>query len=353
MAAIPWLTSRGLALIALFSARRMIVRLSVKSAKAIAVSNGGLFSWDAGYYSQIASHGYVLRDSIRFFPLYPLLGAFGKLVLIPPNWSLLFFSNFFSLLAGFYLIFLVKRLGHDKEVAVGACWLFYLSPGAFIATMAYSDPLFEFLLVLFCIFLLDKNLIGLSVTGFFLGACRPSGIVVIVASLLMLLNREKRSRLIGAVSAVFIALGTLSFLLYSQLTRRDWLAPYSSQLSSNHRGSFDIIFFNLIAAAKGLLHDHLDAALHFPWILAALILALLGCKYLDFKIATLTLALIGSVLISNNLDGFERYATDAMPIFITGSALLQKKTWQFLAISLLSASFILYAVLGFLGIYVP
>ena len=44
----------------------------------------GLFAWDAAFYRDIALHGYdsLPRGSLRFFPLYPLVGRFFGWVLV-------------------------------------------------------------------------------------------------------------------------------------------------------------------------------------------------------------------------------------------------------------------------------
>ena len=107
----------------------------------------GLLGWDAGWYRAIASHGYATsgHQSLRFFPLYPMLGrSIGHVPGIGVGTALIVVANVASLLAMAGLLLLVR---HDRggmpagEGGLGrrSVWLLALAPSAFALVLAYAD----------------------------------------------------------------------------------------------------------------------------------------------------------------------------------------------------------------------
>ena len=70
-----WIVARVLVVAALALAHYLVDQLGVRDLLVRDSVRAGLLTWDGGYYVDIASKGYaaISRDSLRFFPLIPLL----------------------------------------------------------------------------------------------------------------------------------------------------------------------------------------------------------------------------------------------------------------------------------------
>jgi hypothetical protein len=143
LAALPaWVVARVLVAAAL-----VVAHLSVRSVRpdnpvALQRVHDGLLGWDAGWYRSIADHGYVAagRESLRFFPLYPLLGRWlGSVPGVGTGVALVVVANVAALLAMAALLLLVRRDLGDTALAGRSMWLLALAPSAYSLVLAYSD----------------------------------------------------------------------------------------------------------------------------------------------------------------------------------------------------------------------
>ena len=106
-------------------------------------------------------------------------------------------------------------------------------------------------------------------------------------------------------------------------------------------------------ALRDLFHGHVGTALHVPWIALSLILLVVCWKKLPMVYGIFAAGVIVAALSGHNLDSFERYALTAFPLVIAAGTLLRSERVATPVLILSSAGLFGYAVLAFLGAYVP
>ena len=102
---------------------------------------GALNRWDAGWFLRIAQHGYDVKQSSAFFPVYPLLVR-GLAFVVRSH---LVAGVLISLAAAAVTAELLLRIARSRlgeRAARDAVLLFALYPIAFVFTAVYSDALF-------------------------------------------------------------------------------------------------------------------------------------------------------------------------------------------------------------------
>ncbi len=136
-----WLVARVLVVTALVLAHYLADQLHVHDALVRASVHHGLVGWDGAYYVDIAAHGYesIARDSLRFFPLIPLLARPLIWAGIPAHAAVVIVSNISALIAGMLLFILARRETRDTALAVRSTWFFALAPAAFVLVMGYTE----------------------------------------------------------------------------------------------------------------------------------------------------------------------------------------------------------------------
>ncbi len=133
-------------LAALALAKYEISHLDIRNAKAIADAHAGLWSWDAGWYSDLAAHGYhaVGTQGLRFFPLFPVVaGAIHHVTFLPVDAVTGLISNA-SALAATMALYLLAKIGVRRcRTARSAAWLLNLVRRPSSLVMGYSDSLVD------------------------------------------------------------------------------------------------------------------------------------------------------------------------------------------------------------------
>ena len=103
LAVLPaWLVARVVVAAALVLAHLSVRSVRPHNPTALQRVHDGLLGWDAGWYRSIADHGYAAagRESLRFFPLFPLLGRWlGHIPGLGTGGALVVVANVASLLA--------------------------------------------------------------------------------------------------------------------------------------------------------------------------------------------------------------------------------------------------------------
>jgi hypothetical protein len=135
-----WIVARVVVAGALVVARTGASTLRPHDPMALLRAHEGLLGWDAGWYRSIAAHGYAAagQQSVRFFPLFPMLGrVIGSVVGIGA--ALVLVSNLSALLAMAGLWLLVRHDLGDQALAGRSVWLLALAPSAYSLVLAYSD----------------------------------------------------------------------------------------------------------------------------------------------------------------------------------------------------------------------
>lgn len=362
-----WVLSRIIILAALFVVRKISYKIHIVSGRLHLIISSGLNSWDAGYYTQIAIHGYGAskNPSLRFFPLYPLMGhfvgyflSFYSSPLESTKLALLIIANSFALLTGFIIYRLTLFSLQNESTAKKAFWIYFFSPASFVTVMAYPEPVFDALVGLYLIGTIKKSAWLTGLAGVLAALCRPTGVLLFSAGLVEGLkilrhNRSVKSFTNAAIYLVSPIIGAVLYLFYCMVKYHDFLAPVTIQLSAKHRGRFVNPITNVYDKILGGFHGHLDGIDHVFWIIVVAYLIIFYFRYIPVSWLVLVIATFVVAIASSNLDGFERYILDGIPIVILAAKATEKGSRFVPVMVFLSCLMILYFILAMFGLYVP
>ncbi len=357
---VPFIVSRVVVLVALFTARLCVSSFKLGAA-ARGPSRSGLLSWDAHWYERIAAHGYVGlgNGALRFFPLLPVLArSFRAVPGMSSGLSVIVVANVACLVALVVLHRLVMFELGDEACARRAVWLLALAPPAFVLAMGYAESLF--LLTSMVAFLgLRQHRYALAVcAGFAAGLCRPVGMLLVIPAAIEVFENwrllEIRERIVGACAVLAAPLGAATYLVWAQEVVGSFLLPLREQLSPSRRGTVADPFVTFAHDARDLVdRNHFGTAEHALWAVLLLLLAAYIARRLPGAYGWYTAALLVVVLTASNFESLERYGLGCFP-FVIAASMLTKSPRSFRVVIALSASLLLvYAVMAFLGKYVP
>lgn len=355
-----WLVARVLVVGALALAHYLVDQLHVHDAIVEATARAGLTSWDGAYYVDIAKHGYeaIPRDSLRFFPLIPMLARPFIWVGIPAQAAVVIVANVSALVAGMLLFLLVRRETHNAETATRAVWFLALAPAAFVLVMGYTEATTIALAIGMFLALRGRWWWAAAAIGVLAGLSRPAGVILAVPALVEaargLDGLPVREYVARAAAVVSTGVGTLLYLLYVGAQFGDMWLPYRIQTESSRRGSFANPLDTVSDALHGLFNgDAVGTGLHVPWLLVALALLVVCFLQWPLSYGLYALASIGAAVVSTNLDSFERYALVAFPLVMVVARLTPTKQVERAVLVLSGAAMTIYALLAFLHAYVP
>ena len=323
-----------------------------------------LLGWDAYWYHLIAQHGYgaVRPEAVRFFPLLPLL---ARLLALPTGGhtsvSLLLIANAASIAYAVAARELALAEGMDRRVADRLPYLVTLAPAAFIMVMGYTEPLFGLLLCVVLITARRRRWLWCAVAAAFIGALRPTGVLVGLPILIEALigvraasGRERAARLV-AVAAPAIGLG--SFLLWCAVSFHDALKPLQAQTDPNLRGGVLVDPLPTVWRCVGQLFEgHYTAArplVHVPWAVVAVILVVLCARRLPLSFTAFSAVTVFLALTGRHLASFERYAASAVPLLLVVAEELSTRQRRAAAWGIGVVSLVGYAYAAYLGKYIP
>ncbi|HEX4083052.1 MAG TPA: hypothetical protein VHX40_08825 [Acidimicrobiales bacterium] len=368
-----WVVARLVVLGALALAHLVVDRAHPSGATAARVHQG-LLGWDAGWYEAIARVGYgpLGHQSLRFFPLFPLVGrALAYLPGVSAGAALVVVANLSALVATALLRVLVVRESGDQRWADRSVWLFSLAPPAFVLVMGYAEGLL-LVLAVGCFLAIRRGSgrgwagaagaagpawLWAAVLGAAAGLTRPVGVLLAVP---VAIEAARRWRATGAGERALAVVATLApvagagaFLAWSAGVYGDGLLPLRVQTQAGHHGGLSDPFRTLAHDVTGVAHHHFGTALHVPWV--ALVVALvvvcwwrLPAPYGAFATVVLVVALTGT-----NLDSFERYALGAFPLVVAAASLTAGRRVERSVLVLAAAGLAGYALLTFLNLSVP
>ena len=213
----------------------------------------GWVSWDGGFYRLITEQGYASTspESIRFFPLYPML---AKLVRLP--------------LGGQHRpgaagdregrrgrrrrghLRLVTLEGGSDRLARRSIWCWVLFPGAFVLSWAYSEALLV-ALAAWCIWALrTKRWMLAALLALLAGLCRPIGLALAAAALVEVLRDRHavpwRSWLARSAAVLAAPVGAIGVLRLQRCARVRCLGP--DQLTGRTAAHRDAVPTDLVPA---------------------------------------------------------------------------------------------------------
>ncbi|MHB1988409.1 MAG: mannosyltransferase family protein [Acidimicrobiales bacterium] len=359
--------TRVIVLASLGAARFLVGELHPAGAagrKALGTSHAGLMSWDAAWYQRIAEVGYAgsPKQALRFFPLFPLLGrAIGTVSGISDGAALILLANVLGLLALVLLHALVSRESLGSDVAARSIWVVSLWPAAFVLVMGYSEALLLCLSIAAFLCWRTERLWWSAAPAYLAGLCRPVGLLLAVPALVEAICwwrstehpslRAVSSRLLSVAAA---PVGAASYLAWVAVTSGSFTEPLREQLSRAHRGGVADPIATLFHDAADLVGGHdLGTALHAPFAVAFVVLT----AYLFFRLPAsygwYAAATMAVAITAPNLDSLERYGLACFPLAIAVACLTEHPFVQRAVLSGLAASLAGYALLAFLGLYVP
>jgi hypothetical protein len=360
VAVLPFVVARAIVLVALLLARFLVTAMQA-GAKARSAAHAGLLGWDAHWYAEITSGGYggAGRASLRFFPLLPLVArAVSFLPGVDAGAAVLVVSN----ASAFVALAMIHRLAlmekDDEELARRAMWMLALFPAGAVLVMGYAESLLLVTTLAAFLALRRRRFGWAAAAGLLAGLCRPFGILLAVPALVELVRDQRSpatSPLWARVAAVLAPLaGMAAYLGWSAVHDGSFLLPLREQLARQNRGGFASPLTTLSHDAANLVDGtHLGTALHAPWAIVFVLLAVVlfvtwPAAYGAYAVATLAVA-----LSAPNLTSLERYGLACFPFALALASLARRReiAWALLALS--GALLASYGVLTFLGLYVP
>lgn len=357
---VPWVVTRVVTLLALAFARFEVKTLRVHDAKAVAGAHNGLLGFDAGWYRLIALAGYgVAHQSLRFFPLLPELARIGHDVTrAPVSGVLVVLANVFSFAATVMVFVLARDELGDEASALRAVWLLSLAPAAFVFVMGYSESLF-ILLATLTFFTIRRGYWWCAVAfGLLAALSRPIGVLLAVP---VLIEAARTWRVASAGSRVSRGMavaapvaGLVGFMSWVGAEFGDFFTPVRLQRQSVPRSVSNDPLVNLAHDVRGAVSGaHLGSGLHLPWILLALVLCVVAARTLPASYSAFAIVVVAAGLASTNFESFERYALSAFPLLIGAATLLRSRRVERTVFTLSAVCLFGYALLAFLGAYVP
>jgi hypothetical protein len=323
-------------------------------------SHAGLLAWDGTWYERIAAAGYsgLGTEGLRFFPLLPVLArSLRALPGVSGGEAVILVANL-AALAAFVLVYrlVVFELG-DEACARRTVWLLALAPPAFVLVMGYADSLLlATCLAAFLGFRQCRYALAIG-AAFLAGLSEPAGVLLAVPAAIELganwFSLSRRDRLVGGGTVIAAPVGCLAYLGWvRELFGQFWL-PFREQLSVSHGAvaePFSALGRDFSDLVRGV---HLGVAEHACWAVLFVLLALYVLARLPASYGWYTVALLAVALSVTSLASLERYGLDCFPFAMGGAMLASgRRTWR-VVIGLSASLMLLYAMLAFLGIYVP
>lgn len=362
---LPWLTARIVVAFTLALAHYELSHFHIVNPKAALQTHLGLLGSDAGWYQNIAAHGYGAfpRAALRFFPLLPLLDrGIHVVTTLTVGISSLLVVNAAALATSMGLYVLVRRELADALVARRAVWLLNLAPPAFVLVMGYSEALFLLLAVACFLALRRATWWWAAAFAYLAGLARPIGCLLALPALIEVVRAHRVPTsgprwlqwLGRAAPVVAPVAGTATFLGYTAAAFGSFLEPLRVQQQSSHHGGLADPVVTVYHAVVHSLHGHhLGTALHTPWILVAAVLLVIAFRTLPASYGWFAAAILAVALSGTNLDSFERYALSAFPLVVAGATLLRSPRVALATFAVCAAALCGYALLAFQGAYVP
>ncbi len=185
--------------------------------------------WDSGWFIRIAEHGYDVKQSSAFFPLYPLVVRGIAEVLGSTVIAGVLVSLAAAGLAAIAVFKIAQRLV-GEAVASDSVLLLALFPLAFVFTAVYSDALFLALAGWSFWAALRRQALLASLLGGLAVATRPTGLALLPALLVLLWPREWTLRAtLQPLALICIPAALAAYALYLHFHFHDAGAFYHSQ----------------------------------------------------------------------------------------------------------------------------
>lgn len=323
-------------------------------------ARGGLLGWDADWYRRIALHGYdgVPDQGLRFFPLLPEVArvvGFGTSLGV--GLALLVLANGPALGVGALASRVVRLEGGDESLARLSATLVALAPPAFVLVMGYTEAIALCALLGAVVAARVRRWEVAAACGLVAGLARPTGVLLgvplVVLALQGLRDAGWRERARRALAVVSPALGAVPYLVWAQVDRGDWYAPYRVQSLPGLRGSFVDPFTRMWRALATLVGGGVGVDAHDLWVPLAVLLLIPAVRRWSPALASLAVVTTVVALSAENLGSFERYVWASVVPVLTVAWLCRGPLARRVAPVVAGAGMAVLAFLAFVGYYVP
>jgi hypothetical protein len=180
-------------------------------------TSDNLIFWDAGWYREIATEGYKLRDgqsSTAFYPLFPWiwklshLDAWGISVL-----NVAFFSCAFALFCKIY-----KISDNDKFIWVSI-------PALAFVFVPYTEALFMLsgMILVWGVYHKQRYVVWAGIL--LLSLCRPVSMILFPGLLIMEVISQERNKILNSIGSFFLNYGIVLILGFSLFV---WIQYYQT-----------------------------------------------------------------------------------------------------------------------------
>jgi hypothetical protein len=357
IAAVPWALARVLIIGSLWMSRFLADKLpDVARTRA---PNAGLFIYDGDWYRAIADHGYGARQSLRFFPLYPLLGRWlGAVFADHVGAALVVIAWAAALVFGALLVRLVLRETNDEDLAARAAWYGAIFPLAISFVLAYAEPLMMVAVVGAFLALRSRRWLIAAPLGLVAGLTRPVGVLLLVPAAIEAWRDwrgAKRGELAARAAAVAApAVGLGVYMAWVEAEYGNAFEPFDVQTGKAFRGPTIDPFTHIVNGFDDLFDgDRFGAGIHLLWIavfigLLVVLARRLPASYVAYAGASLLLG-----LTATNISSFERYAYSTIPFIIAVAIVTARGEIHRVVMAVAAGSMVAYSMLAFYEAYVP
>jgi hypothetical protein len=324
-----------------------------------AAMSTGLFAWDGAFYRDIATGGYqsLPLESLRFFPLYPMLGrALSPLFLGHTDIALIVVANVASLALAVLLRRLVRFEKGDESMAERAVWLTALFPSAFVLVWAYAEGLF-LLCCVGAIYAARRQRFEIAAVLALLAALtRPTGVLLAAPLAIEGVRAWRGAVASDRVASVLSVLAPVAGLgLYLGWVGRhygDASLPFSVQ--SSLRGEVVDPFTRLVRGVGDLVGpERFGDGLHLPFALLFVALLVVVFRRWPVSYGVFALLVVLAAVSADNLNSLERYGLNAFPLVLGLASITVKPRYERLALAACGGGLVSLTALAWLAIYVP
>ena len=360
-AALPgWVAARVVTLAALAFATLARPRWPVDLPGTASFAEGGLLGWDADWYRRIALHGYdgVPDQGLRFFPLLPgLARILGLGTGVGVGIALLVLANGPALGVGALTARVVRLEGGDRALARLAATLVALAPPAFILVMGYTEGIALCAMLGAIVAARRRAWAVVAACGLVAGLARPTGVLLGVPLAVIALDGLRGAgwgeRWRRALATASPAVGAAPYLIWAEVDRGDWYAPYRVQSMPGLRGDFVDPFTRVGRALATLARGGVGVDAHDLWVPVAVVLLVLSVRRWSPALGSLAAVTTVVALSAERLGSFERYVWASVVPVLTVAWLCRGPRARRVAPVVSGAGMAVLASLAFLGYYVP
>lgn len=322
----------------------------------------GIGAWDAQWYLRIADDGYPTNLNhymgaltYAFFPLYPVLLAFGDLGVHNIELTA-FLITIMLLLANFFSLYYVGTKLYSSSIALRATFLLYLYPFSLFFRSYYTEGIFLLLLLWFSYFLIKKRWFLTTLLMSLLFVTRPNGPFMGIIFLFFLYKgvRKKEISVIRAVSYTILSsvlfFGWLYFCylqtgkpFYWHEVQSVWYHSTTILTPLLHNLSTILSFFILP------LHTARESKVDVIVIVIVLLLLIKSKKWLKPELWWISLLIFIVPLLLKDTMSYSRFQSVSFPLFFYLGYMV--KGWRFGVISAIFAVLLFIAGLIFVNWY--